>query len=250
MEVESRSFASKHEERVTKGRKTFGSWRLLISIIGLVVGSIGGPLLTRVYFVHGGSRIWLTTLLQFVAFPLCLPFMYFAYLHRKRRGENSLVVLSPKARVAGLGLGILNTVICYIYGYGSLSLPLSISTIILYAQVVFNALFAFLLVKHKFTVFSVNALVVLVSGVVLLGVQSSSERSPGEDNTRYYKGFVAMIGTSVLNGLLFPLIEWTFLKFKQKLSVTAVVELQIIFSISGGVFTVVGMLINHDFLAI
>ncbi|CAA7394167.1 unnamed protein product [Spirodela intermedia] len=248
MAIEARSSAP--EERGRERKETFRRVALILSIIFLVVGAVGAPLLTRIYFLHGGSRVWVTTFVQFIAFPLVLPLLYASYLRRWQRGERKLVQLSAKVTAASVGIGIIAAADAYLYTYGSMSLPLSTSTLVFSTQVVFTAVFAFLLVRQKFTAFSVNAIVLLVIGAVLLGVQSSGDRPPGVSDKKYYLSFFAMIGAAVLYGLMMPLIQWTYWWFKQKATLTTVIEMQVIMSVSGIVFSAVAMIINKDFPAI
>lgn len=239
--------APDREETERERKETIRRVTLLLSIIFLVVGAVGAPLLTRIYFLHGGSRVWVTTIAQFIAFPVILPVLYAAYLRSSRRGERKLVELSAKVMATSVGIGIIAAVDSYLYAYGSMTLPVSTSTLLIATQVVFTAIFAFLLVRHKFTAFSINAIVLLVIGAVLLGVQSNGDRPPGESDKKYYLGFFAMIGAAVLYGLMMPLIQWTYWWFKQKATLTTVMEMQIIISVSGVVFSAVAMIINKDF---
>ncbi|KAF9609899.1 hypothetical protein IFM89_018984 [Coptis chinensis] len=55
---------------------------LLLSCTFLAIGTIGGPLLTRLYYVHAGDdRIWFaTSMLQTAGFPvLSLPSLFSSY---------------------------------------------------------------------------------------------------------------------------------------------------------------------------
>ncbi|CAA6658164.1 unnamed protein product [Spirodela intermedia] len=247
MAIEAQSSAP--EERGKERKETFRRVALLLSIIILVVGFVGAPLLIRIYFLHGGSRVWVTTIVQFIAFPLVLPLLYASYLHRRRRGDRKLIQLSANITAASLVIGIISAADGYLYAYGSMSLPVSTSTLVFSTQLVFTAVFAFLLVRQKFTAFSVNAIVLLVIGAVLLGVQSSGDRPPGVSDKKYYLSFIAMIGAAVLYGLMMPLIQWTYWWLKQKATLTTVMEMQVVMSVSGVVFSVVPMIINKDFPA-
>ena len=244
MEVEAAVDNGRRKER-EKGR-TLKTLALLVSIILLIVGAVGAPLLTRIYFLHGGARIWVTTFSQFAAFPIVLPFIYGSYYRRQQR-ETRIFYLSAKMKAASVVLGLIGVFNSWVSSYGVMAVPVSTGTLLIATQIIFTGLFAFILVRQKFTAFSVNAVVLLVIGIVLLGVQSSSDRPPGESTKKYLYGFFAMIACAVLLGLTFPLIQWVYIKFKQNPSLSTILEMQIIMSITGTVFCAVAMAINYDY---
>ena len=230
-----------------KRGRTLRNVALLLSIVILTVGILGAPIVTRIYFVHGGTRVWVTTLAQFIAFPIVLPFIYGSYAHRNRNGDTRVFHLSVKVMAASVAVGLIGVLNAWFYAYGIMSIPASTSTLIISTQIVFTALFAFLFVRQKFTAFSVNAIVLLLIGIVLLGVQSGSERISGQSTKKYLLGFFAMLTAAALFGLSLPLIQWIYLRFKQKQSISTVLEMQLIYSVVGSVFSAVAMAINHDY---
>ena len=244
MEVEAAVDNGGRKER-EKG-KTLKTLALLVSIILLVVGVQGAPLLTRIYFLHGGARIWVTSFVQFAAFPIVLPFIYGAH-YRSQQRETSAIYLSGKIKAASVVLGLIGAFNSWVYSYGVMAVPISTGTLLLATQIIFTGLFAFLRVRQKFTAFSVNAVVLLVIGIVLLGVQSSSDRPPGDSAKKYLYGFFALIAAAVLLGSTFPLTQWVYVKFKQNSSLSTILEMQIITSITGTVFCAVAMAINYDY---
>uniref|UniRef100_A0A1D1YGF5 Probable purine permease n=1 Tax=Anthurium amnicola TaxID=1678845 RepID=A0A1D1YGF5_9ARAE len=224
---------------------------LLLSMAIMVVGGAGGPLLTRIYFLHGGARLWLTSLLQTVGFPIVLLNLAASYLHRnKRGGSRRTLSISARGSVACLAIGVLSALNAYMYAYGSASLPVSTSSLLVSTQVAFTAVFAYLVVRQRFTPYSVNAVVLLVVGPVVLGLNSSGDRPAGVSNRRYYLGFFVTLGAAAVLGLSLPLIELTYLRMKRKITYTLVMEVQVILSVSASVFCTVAMLINKDFQAI
>ncbi|MQL91922.1 hypothetical protein Taro_024539 [Colocasia esculenta] len=235
------------EKAATALRRTL----LFLSIAIMAVGGGGGPLVARIYFLHGGARLWLSSLLQTVAFPILLMPLSISYIRHRRRGDARIFSLTGRAAAACLGLGLLMALGGYMYGYGSAALPASTSTILISSQLAFTATFAFFLVKQRFTAYSVNAVVLLVIAVVALGLQASGERPDGVSRRRYYLGFATMLGAAVLVGLMTPLVELTRLKMRRKkISYVLVMEMQLIISISSSAFSAMAMLINKDFQAI
>ncbi|KAM0925127.1 hypothetical protein ACQ4PT_004409 [Festuca glaucescens] len=142
---------------------------LVIFSAGLVLLGAGGPLLLRVYFVHGGQRLWLSALLQISGWPLLLPPMCVSLFRGRRHGIANLL-LPPRLVGAAAVLGAFYAISCYVYAMGSQALPLSTSSLLLATQLAFTAIFAFLFVGLRFTPFSANAVVLLTIGPAVLGV--------------------------------------------------------------------------------
>lgn len=158
--------------------------------------------------------------------------------------------MTGRAAAACVALGVVSGLDAYMYAYGSASLPLSTSSLLISTQLAFTAAFAFLMVKQRFTPYSINAVVLLVMGPVVLGLQASGDRPAMESRRRYYLGFFVMIGAAALYGLLMPLIELTRLRMKRKVTYVLVLEMQVVMAASCSAFCVVAMLINKDFQAI
>ncbi|VAH98002.1 unnamed protein product [Triticum turgidum subsp. durum] len=65
---------------------------LVIFSACLVLIGAGGPLLLRVYFVHGGQRLWLSALLQISGWPLLLPPLCVSLFRGRRHGIANLLL--------------------------------------------------------------------------------------------------------------------------------------------------------------
>lgn len=219
---------------------------LFFNILMLAMGSTPGPLLTRIYFLHGGSKRWFSSWLGTVAWPLLLPPLYFSY----RRHPNRENGITPKLFLASCGIGILTGADNYLYVYGLSFLPASTATVLLSTQLGFNAIFALLLVRQKFSPFSVNSVVLLTAGSVLLAFHTSGDMPEGVTRRQYVLGFIFTLGAAALYGLIIPLIELTYKTTKSPMTYTLVMEMQVIMSISATVFCTVGMLVNGEFQAL
>ncbi|KAL4588377.1 hypothetical protein LXL04_001261 [Taraxacum kok-saghyz] len=57
---------------------------LVLSCILLAIGNCGGPLITRLYFIHGGNRVWLSSSLETAGWPFFLVVHLILYFHRLR----------------------------------------------------------------------------------------------------------------------------------------------------------------------
>ena len=55
---------------------------LILNCILLSVGNSGGPLIMRLYFLHGGKRVWLSAFLETAGWPLILIILIILYFYR------------------------------------------------------------------------------------------------------------------------------------------------------------------------
>ncbi|CAL0318166.1 unnamed protein product [Lupinus luteus] len=231
---------------------------LLINTMMLAIGASGGPLIMRLYYIHGGKRIWLSSFLLTVGFPITLIPITISYLRSRHRHRTLSNMDSPKPKMftatpvllfAFVIIGVICGVSNYVYAYGVARLPVSTSTLVMATQLAFTAIFAFLMVKQKFTFNSVNAIVLLIFGAGILAEHAGSDRPSGESTKQYIIGFIMTFVASALSGLVFPLVEFMY---KRTLSITysLVMELQMVLGFSATIFCLIGMIIDNDFKVI
>ena len=127
------------------------------------------------------------------------------------------------------------------FTYGIAKLPISTSALIIASQLAFTAAFAFLLVKQKFTSYSVNAIFLLSIGAGVLALHSSSDRPANESNKEYYLGFFMTLAAATLYGFILPLVELTYKKAKQAITYSLVMEIQMVMCFFATVFCTVGI---------
>ncbi|KAL1814062.1 hypothetical protein ACET3Z_024127 [Daucus carota] len=226
---------------------------LIISCISLSIGNCGGPLIMRLYFIHGGNRIWLSSWLITAGWPLIILVLIAASYHRRATtGDYTSKLFNMKLRViiASAVVGSLTGVDNYLFSYGIAKLPVSTSALVIASQLAFTAGFAYLLVKQKFTSFSINAVVLLTIGSGVLALHTSSDRPEGESKKQYILGFVLTLGAAALYGFILPAIELIYQKAKQAVDFPLVMEIQMVMCLFATLFCTVGMLINKDFQAI
>lgn len=225
---------------------------LVLNCVILSIGNCGGPLVMRLYFVRGGERIWFSSWLETAGWPLILVPLIITYVHRRtKQGSHAkLFFMKPPLFVASAVIGVLTGLDDYFYAYGIAKLPVSTSALIIASQLAFTAAFAFLLVKQKFTSYSVNAIFLLSIGAGVLALHSSSDRPANESNKEYYLGFVMTLAAAALYGFILPLVELTYKKAKQAITYSLVMEIQMVMCFFATVFCTVGMLVNNDFQAI
>ncbi|KAB1203873.1 Purine permease 3 [Morella rubra] len=225
---------------------------LILNLILLAIGGCGGPLIMRLYFIHGGKRVWLSSWLETGGWPIMLVPLIVSYFHRRATQGPRTEVFFMKLPlfVASAVIGILTGVDDYLYAYGGARLPVSTSSLIIASQLAFTAGFAFLLVKQKFTSYSTNAVVLVTIGAGVLAMHASSDRPNGESNKQYWAGFFMVLGAAALYGFVLPLVELTYKKTKQAVTYSLVMEFQMVMSLFATLFCTIGMLINKDFKAI
>ncbi|XP_062101362.1 purine permease 3-like [Humulus lupulus] len=236
------------QSKKTKQRRIL----LIINCILLTIGNCGGPLIMRLYFLHGGKRVWLSSWLETGGWPIILFPLAAAYYHRRRRGSpsNKIIQMKPSLFMGSAVVGLITGFDDYLYAYGVARLPVSTSSLIIASQLAFTAGFAYLLVKQKFTSYSVNAVVLLTIGGAVLALHTSGDRPKGESEKAYVLGFLMTVAAAVLYGFILPLIELMYKKSKQRITYSLVLEIQLVMCFFATAFCTVGMLIGRDFKAI
>lgn len=244
------------QQKTTTAMKTT---LLVFNCFLLAVGNCGGPLVMRLYFVHGGKRVWLSSFLETGGWPIIFIPLIISYINRRRvaaldpSGSNNstkMIFMKPRLFFASAVIGILTGFDDYLYAYGVARLPVSTSALIIACQLAFTAGFAFLLVKQKFTSYSINAVVLLTIGGAVLALHTSGDRPAGESNRDYIAGFLMTVAAAVVYGFVLPLVELTYKKAGQQITYTLVLEIQLIMSLFATMVCTIGMAINKDFQVI
>ncbi|XP_049399412.1 purine permease 3-like [Solanum stenotomum] len=225
---------------------------LIINCLLLSVGVCGGPLMMRLYFVEGGLRIWFNSWLQTGGWPLTIiPLVILYFYRRKTKGSDTkFYYITPRIFIASLIIGVFTGVDAYLYSWGGSKLPVSTSSLLIAAQLAFTAIGAYFIVKLKFTSYSINAVVLLTLGAVLLGMRSNGDRPEGVTSKEYVIGFIMTLLAAALYGLILPCIELMYLKAKQAITATLVLEIQMVMCFASTAFCTIGMIANKDFQAI
>ncbi|KAH0734164.1 hypothetical protein KY285_009871 [Solanum tuberosum] len=225
---------------------------LIINCLLLSVGVCGGPLMMRLYFVEGGLRIWFNSWLQTGGWPLTIiPLVILYFYRRKTKGSDTkFYYITPRIFISSFVIGILTGVDAYLYSWGGSKLPVSTSSLLIAAQLAFTAIGAYFIVKLKFTSYSINAVVLLTLGAVLLGMRSNGDRPEGVTSKDYVIGFIMTLLAAALYGLILPCIELMYLKAKQAITATLVLEIQMVMCFASTAFCTIGMIANKDFQAI
>ncbi|KAG5612030.1 hypothetical protein H5410_023311 [Solanum commersonii] len=70
------------------------NYLLFLNIVILSIGRCGGPLISRLYFLHGGQRIWMSSWLKTVGCPIILIPLAIAYFQR-RKIDPQIIFITP-----------------------------------------------------------------------------------------------------------------------------------------------------------
>lgn len=85
--------------------------------------------------------------------------------------------MKPRLFFAFAAIGVLVGFDNFLFAYGVARVTISTSSLINTTELLFTAIFAFFLVRQKFTAYSVNAIVLLTLGAGVLAMHTSGDRS-------------------------------------------------------------------------
>ncbi|KAF9609087.1 hypothetical protein IFM89_012652 [Coptis chinensis] len=237
--------------RTMPAKRSINWLLLLLYSTFAAAGAIGGPLLQRLYYMHGGSRKWFSSWLQCVGFILLvipISFLYLKGLSSKRNITSKVYFfMEPKLLLSSAVIGILIGFDNYMYSAGLSYIPVSTSALLFSTQLAFTALFAFFIVKQKFTFYSLNAVIVMTLGAVVLALHTNGDRPPGVSKEKYLLGFFFTLGGAALLGLSMPLIEKVYSKSSRPIDYLMVLQFQFVLNFFATCVCTLGMLIHKDF---
>ncbi|KAK9167439.1 hypothetical protein Scep_002630 [Stephania cephalantha] len=134
--------------------------------------------------------------------------------------------------------------------HSRLVLPPRLDLLLLYAtQLAFIAVFARIIVKQKFTPYSINSVVLMTLGAIILGLRADGDRPPGVSNKEYLIGFFLTVVSAALIGFIWPCIELCYARART-LNYIVVLQFQLNIALFASIFSLVGMAVNKDFQAI
>ncbi|KAI3893368.1 hypothetical protein MKX03_017082 [Papaver bracteatum] len=225
---------------------------IVINCAFAICGAIGGPLLMRLYYLHGGNRIWFSSFIASAGFPILIFPLIFLFVRSKSSADkiSSSFWMEHKLFLWGAILGILYGLVTFMYALGLSYIPVSTSSLLMATQLCFIAFFSWVIVKQKFTAFIINAVVVTTLGSVLLGINANGDRPIGVSKAQYCLGFLMTLAAAALLGLMMPLIELAYTKAARNITYSILLQFQFILSLFSTIVCVIGMLINKDFQAI
>ncbi|KAI3961819.1 hypothetical protein MKW92_023739 [Papaver armeniacum] len=219
---------------------------LLLSCTFMSFGWIGGPLLTRLYFLHGGNGIWLSSWLQMAGFPILVIPLVILYFRRDRSQPNVDFFVCRKLLLYAALLGLFQGIASYMYSYGLSFLPVSTSSLLFTTQLISTSFVSYFWVKQKFTPYSINAIVVIM-GCILLGIRGSVITHLVLRNLSIWGFFISIASASSV-GFILVSTQVAYAKANQVMTYPIVLQFQFWFSFFATVSCTVGGLINKDFL--
>ncbi|CAA7015726.1 unnamed protein product [Microthlaspi erraticum] len=228
---------------------------VIINCIILAIGNCGGPLIMRLYFNNGGKSIWFSTFLETAGFPVIFIPLLVSYINRRSKNTNgsentSFFLIKPRLLISAALIGILSGFDNYLYAYGIAYLPVSTAALIIASQLAFIAIFSYFMVSHKFTPFTINAVVLLTVGAAVLGMHTETDKPLHETHRQYIIGFLMTVAAAVMYAFILPLVELSYQKAKQPMSYTLVLEVQMVLCLLASIVSLVGMIIAGDFKAL
>lgn len=228
----------------------FQWWFLaVLNILFLIVGQAAAVLLGRYYYDKGGNSKWMATLVQTAAFPI----LFIPYIFLRSSDESpSSPTLSSILMLGNIYfiLGALNAGDNMMYSFALLYLSASTYSLICATQLVFNAIFSFVLNGQKFTALILNSIVLLSLSAALLAVNEDSDKPSGVSKKKYMAGILLALGASALYSLLLSLMQLTFEKVLKKETFAVVLEMQIYTAIVATCVTAAGLFLSGEWRTI
>ncbi|OVA03844.1 Drug/metabolite transporter [Macleaya cordata] len=228
----------------TYRRKPIPYWVLLILSIGaMLVAFPASSLLSRLYFANGGRSKWIISWVAVAGWPVTALSLLPSYFILK----TSPTPLTFKLTLSYIVLGFLSAADNLMYAWAYAYLPASTASLLASSSLIFSAIFGYFIVKNKLNASTINAIVIITAAVVLIGLDSDSDRFSNVSNNQYTMGFIWDILGSALHGLIFALSELVFVKLLGRRSFHVVLEQQVMVSLFAFIFTTIGVIVNKDF---
>ncbi|CAL9187593.1 unnamed protein product, partial [Musa hybrid cultivar] len=203
----------------------------------LFLGTLASSLLSRFYFVHGGSSRWVSTLVQSAGFPLLLPLIYFSPRPPRPAFTPRLVLYCV---LIGLFLGVNNLFISWGVSY----LPVSTSSLILSSQLAINLLLSVVLVRQPLYFTNLNCVLLLTLSSILLALNHSHEQPSGVTSSQYIIGVLTTLGAAVMFAVYLPIAQ---IVYRGVTAFRTVMEMQVVMEAVATGFAMVGMAATGGF---
>ncbi|XP_050215186.1 probable purine permease 5 isoform X2 [Mercurialis annua] len=225
-------------------RKSISHWiLLLLSTAAMLIAFPASSILSRVYYANGGTSKWIISWVAVAGWPLTAIILFPTYFYCRTYPTP----LTLKLILAYIVLGFLSAADNLMYAYAYAYLPASTSALVASSSLVFSALFGYLIVKNKLNAAMINAIVIITAAMVIVALDSDSDRYDNVSDSQYFMGYLWDILGSALHGLIFALSELLFVKLLGRRSFHVVLEQQIMVSLFGFIFTTIGVIVNKDF---
>ncbi|CAK8565739.1 unnamed protein product [Lathyrus sativus] len=242
------------EDQVMRRKKSRYYFKIVIYAVLVLVGQSAATLLGRLYYEKGGKSKWMETVVQLAGFPILLPYYFFISSTKKLTKNKNNNIIDPipyqppvfMLAFVYVSIGLLVGLICYLFSFGLLYLPVSTFTLICSSQLGFNALFAYFLNSLKLTPCIINSLVLLTISSSLLVFQSESSNSTNVSKKMYVIGFICTLAASAGYGLVLSLTQLAFKKVVKSESFKAVMDMIIYQSLVATCVPLVGLFASGE----
>ncbi|KAG2636758.1 hypothetical protein PVAP13_2NG470800 [Panicum virgatum] len=203
--------------------RPFSFWLLLCLSSGAMLTAFpASSLLSRLYYSDGGQSKWILSWAAVAGWPLPALLLLPLYL----LGKASPTPLSPALCSWYALLGFLSAADNLMYAWAYAYLPASTASLVVASSLAFSALFGRAIAKNRLSLSSLNAVVVITAGVMIVALDSGSDRPPGVTARQYALGFALDVLGSALHGLIFALLELIFARVLGRRSFHVVLEQQ------------------------
>ncbi|KAI4984490.1 hypothetical protein ZWY2020_017120 [Hordeum vulgare] len=231
-------------------------WALLALSGGAMLTAFpAASLLSRLYYNGGGQSKWILSWSAVAGWPIPALLLLPCYLF----SDASPTWPPPPWLCFWYALlGLLSAADNLLYAWAYAYLPASTASLVAASSLAFSAVFGRLIVgkKNRISLSTVNAIVVITAGVVIIALDSGSDRYPGVTGRQYALGFALDVAGSALHGLIFALSELVFDKYlgnggggAAAARFHVVLEQQAAVSLSAFAFTSAGLAATDGFAA-
>lgn len=217
---------------------------LVVNYLCLFVGSVSSSLLSKYYFIHKGSSIWVSTWVQSSGFPLLLIPIFLPYYLLKCTDRKPFTHFTPKLTILSVFVGLMLGINNLLFSWGNSYLPVSTSSLLLSSQLAFNLILSVIIVKQKVTFTNLNCVMLLTLSSVLLALGSNHDKPHGLTREKYFVGFFATVGAGLLFALYLPVMEKIY---KKVYCFEMVMEMQLVMEIAATCLATVGMALEGGF---
>ncbi|GMN67103.1 hypothetical protein TIFTF001_036166 [Ficus carica] len=217
---------------------------LLINFLFLFVGSVSSSLLSKYYFNHKGSSIWVSTWVQSAGFPLLFPPIFLPFYLFKTTQRKPFSHFTPRIFTLSIVIGLLLGLNNLLFSLGNSYLPVSTSSLLLSSQLAFTLILSVIIVKQKITFSNLNCVVLLVTSSFLLALGSNHDKPEDLTKTNYFLGFVSTVGAGLLFALYLPVMEKIY---REVYCYAMVVEMQVVMEVAATVLATIGMAVEGGF---
>ena len=122
---------------------------LVVNYLCLFVGSVSSSLLSKYYFIHKGSSIWVSTWVQSSGFPLLLIPIFLPYYLLKCTDRKPFTHFTPKLTILSVFVGLMLGINNLLFSWGNSYLPVSTSSLLLSSQLAFNLILSVIIVNRN-----------------------------------------------------------------------------------------------------